>query len=424
MRRNEKVAVAIDKIWRSYNKEQMWEGYELLRQVSNEGDADACCYLGRCHLGEEFVWCGGGFPVDEELASRLIKESVRRGSADGVLCALRSGDLSLAVQKTMPFVSLEDAFNAVMLQAQEGDAFSLYMIGNAMFYGDYLVICGDKESNKYDSLEEYNAFAYPIAADYYEKSFDHGLAVAFGNYRTIYEAGFADIDDEIYEAYLKQLADTGDPLTCNDYGKWLEDEYDDAESAFHYYLMAVERGDFQSAYNVATCYGRGYGVDEDLGKAFENYMLAAEAGHAKAQFQIGNFYFEGRGNVVQDYAKAVVWLNKAYHNMDEEDSWQPAAELAVCYQNGWGTFQDDDIAFRFLSEIEENGVLEEVWEPLDAMVLNALGVAYGFGRGTEQNISQAIEYFDLAIEYDSEDAKRNRACFKKTIFGKWKMVKE
>ena len=55
MRRNEKVAVAIDKIWRSYNKEQMWEGYELLRQASNEGDADACCYLGRCHLGEEFV---------------------------------------------------------------------------------------------------------------------------------------------------------------------------------------------------------------------------------------------------------------------------------------------------------------------------------------------------------------------------------
>ncbi|WP_336618000.1 hypothetical protein [Bacteroides acidifaciens] len=421
MKHSETVAVAIDKIWKSYDKEQMWEGYELLRQAAEKGDADACCYLGRCHLGEEFVWCGAEFPVDEELASRLIKESVRLGSADGVLCALRTGNLSPAVRKTMPFASLEEAFMTVQQQAQEGDAFSQYMVGNVLFYGDYLVIRGDEESRKYNSEDEYYAFAYPIATQYYENSFDNGLPAAFGNYRTIYESGLADIDEEVYENYLKQLADTGDPLTCNDYGKWLEDEYDDAEGAFHYYSMAVERGDVQSAYNVAVCYGTGYGVDEDLDKAFENYMIAAQAGNAKAQFQIGNFYFEGRGNIAQDYAKAVVWLNKAYQNMDAEDSWQPAAELAICYQNGLGTFQDDAAAFGFLSEIEENDMLGEVWEPLDAMVLNALGVAYGFGRGTEQDIPQAIEYFDRAIEYDSDEAKRNKACFKKTLFGGWKM---
>lgn len=421
MKHSETVAVAIDKIWKSYDKEQMWEGYELLRQAAEKGDADACCYLGRCHLGEEFVWCGAEFPVDEELASRLIKESVRLGSADGVLCALRTGNLSPAVQKTMPFASLEEAFTAVIQRAQEGDAFSQYMVGNVLFYGDYLVIRGDEERRKYNSEDEYYAFAYPIAANYYENSFKNDLPAAFGNYRTIYESGLVDIDEEVYENYLKQLADTGDPLTCNDYGKLLEDEYDDAEGAFHYYSMAVERGDVQSAYNVAVCYGTGYGVDEDLDKAFENYMIAAEAGNAKAQFQIGNFYFEGRGNIAQDYAKAVVWLNKAYQNMDAEDSWQPAAELAVCYQNGLGTFQDDDTAFEFLSEIEENDMLGEVWEPLDAMVLNALGVAYGFGRGTKQDIPQAIEYFDRAIEYDSDEAKRNKACFKKTLFGGWKM---
>lgn len=421
MKHSEAVAVAIDKIWKSYDKEQMWEGYELLRQAAEEGDADACCYLGRCHLGEDFVWCGAEFPVDEEQASQLIKESVRRGSADGLLCALRTGNLSPAVQKTMPFASLEEAFMTVIQQAQAGDAFSQYVVGNAMFYGDYLVIRGDEESSKYGSEEEYNEFAYPIAAEYYENSFDNGLPAAFGNYRTIYESGLADIDDVVYEDYLKLLADTGDPLTCNDYGKLLEDEYDDAEGAFHYYSMAVERGDVQSAYNVAVCYGTGYGIDKDLDKAFENYMIAAKAGNAKAQFQVGNFYFEGRGNIAQDYAKAVIWLDKAYHNMDDEDSWQPAAELAICYQNGLGTFQDDDVAFEFLSEIEENDRLDEVWEPLDAMVLNALGVAYGFGRGTEQNIPQAIEYFDLAIEYDSEEAKRNKACFKKTLFGGWKM---
>ena len=64
-------------------------------------------------IWEEFVWCGAEFPVDEELASRLIKESVRLGSADGVLCALRTGNLSPAVRKTMPFASLEEAFMTV-----------------------------------------------------------------------------------------------------------------------------------------------------------------------------------------------------------------------------------------------------------------------------------------------------------------------
>ena len=168
MKHSEAVAVAIDKIWKSYDKEQMWEGYELLRQAAEEGDADACCYLGRCHLGEDFVWCGAEFLVDEEQASQLIKESVRRGSADGVLCALRTGNLSPAVQKTMPFASLEEAFTTVIQQAQAGDAFSQYVVGNAMFYGDYLVIRGEEENRKYNSEDEYYAFAYPIAAKYYE----------------------------------------------------------------------------------------------------------------------------------------------------------------------------------------------------------------------------------------------------------------
>ena len=421
MEHSEKVTVAIDKIWKSYNKEQMWEGYELLRQAAQEGDADAYCYLGRCHLGEEFVWCGAEFPVDVELASRFIKKSVCRGSSDGVLCALRTGVFSPDVEKTMPFASLKEAFEEVVQRAQAGDAFSQYMVGNVMFYGDYLLIYGEEESRKYGSLEEYEAFAYPIAEGYYEDSFDNGLAVAFGNYRTIYESDWGNADEGTFEEYLKQLADSGDPLTCNDYGKYLEDEYEDAEEAFRYYLMAVERGDIQSAYNVAVCYGSGNGVDEDLDKAFEYYMAAAEAGHAKAQFQVGNFYFAGRGNITQDYGKAVVWLDKAYRNMDAEDSWQPAAELAVCYQDGLGIVRDDVAAFKYLSEIEENEMLAEVWEPLDARVLNALGVAYGFGRGTKRNIPQAIAYFDLAIEYGSEEARRNRECFKKTFFGTWKV---
>ena len=48
--------------------------------------------------------------------------------------------------------------------------------------------------------------------------------------------------------------------------------------------MAYDKGDYLSAYNLATCYGRGYGVDENLDEAFRLYKEAAEAGNANARF--------------------------------------------------------------------------------------------------------------------------------------------
>lgn len=97
------VARAIQKIWLSHSPRQMREGFEMLRKASEAGDADAMCYFARCHLGESYVWSGAGFPVDEDLASDLLKKAVRLGSASAVLCALRNGKLSQDVAGEMPF---------------------------------------------------------------------------------------------------------------------------------------------------------------------------------------------------------------------------------------------------------------------------------------------------------------------------------
>ncbi|MDE5989155.1 MAG: sel1 repeat family protein [Duncaniella sp.] len=410
------VAKAIQKIWLSHSPRQMREGYEMLRKASEAGDADAMCYFARCHLGESYVWSGAGFPVDPDLASELISEAVGLGSATAVLCALRSGMFSPEMAEEMPFDSLREAYDEILSQAEDGDAFCLYMIGNVMFWGDYMLIDPDA-ADRFSTEEEYYRYAYPIAADFYQQSFEAGLSSGFGNYRTIYESGLADMDGNVFEEHMEMLAESGDPLVCNDYGKWLEDEYDDADHAFEYYRRAVELGDQKSAYNVGTCYGRGYGVDEDPDKAFEYYLIAAREGHPMAQFQVGNFYFEGRGSLPCDHSKAYRWLSMAHENEDcgEDTSWRAAAELGVLVQAGLGTAQDDVRAYRYLSEAEKH--LDEVWEPLDAMVLNALGLAYGFGRGTAENIDRAVGYFDRAIDYGSEEARANKARFKRSLFG-------
>lgn len=415
---DERVAKAVALIWTSFDPAAMQQGYELLTEAADEGDADACCYLGRCHLGESYVWAGGGFETDEETAAELIRESVAGGSAMGVLCALRTGDLTPAVRKEMPFASLREAFDTVVAQAEAGDPFSLYAVGNAWFWGDLLEIEGEKWAKRFRTEEAYNRHAYPIAARYYERSFACGLPNGFGNYRTIRESGLAQIDDSVFEGWLKRLAEQGNPLLTNDYGVLLETRYDDAAGAFACYRRAVELGDTESAYNVGVCYGRGYGVAQDLDKAYENYLLAAEAGHPKAQFQIGNFHFEGRGSIGRDYAEAVRWLERAYDNENSEDDFDAAVELALCYQSGLGCPRDDERAFELLEEIEER--IDEVWEPLDAQICNALGVAYAFGRGTEADIPYGIDWFDRAIELGSEAAARNKAQFKKGFFGGWK----
>ena len=297
------VTRAIDMIWKSFDPEEMKRGYALLERAAERGDADALCYLARCHMGEEYVWSGGGFETDEDKSSALLKESILKGSASGVLCALRNENLTPSVECDMPFGSLKEAYEEILRQARDGDAFCLYMAANVLFWGDYLVIEG--EADKYADVDEYYAFAYPLAAELYEKSFEAGLFAGFGNYRTIYESELGDIDSDRFESYFELLADGKDPMICNDYGKYLEDEYEDcAEEAFGYYKRAFDMGDAQSAYNVAVCYARGYGVEEDPDEAFRYYKIAAEAGHPRAQFAVGNFHFSGRGNVTRDYAEA------------------------------------------------------------------------------------------------------------------------
>lgn len=411
---------AIQKIWLSHSPRQMREGYEQLRKASEAGDADAKCFLAHCHLGESYAWSGAGFPVNEDLARELLCESVREGSALGVLCTLRNGFLTDGVVGEMPFASLREAYDEVMEQAEEGDAFSFYMIASVLYWGDYRRIAPD-ETGKFASETEYKRYAYPLAADYFQQSFQAGLSTGFTYYREIYFSGLADIEAEVFEEHMELLAESGDPIICNAYGKWLEDEYDDAIHAFEYYRRAVELGYQRSAYNVGECYGRGYGVDEDLDKAFEYYLIAARDNDPQAQFQIGNFYFEGRGNVPCDYVQAFRWLMQAYENdaCTEETSWKCAAELGVLVQNGLGTDSDDQLAYRYLAQAESH--LDEIREPLDALVLNALGVAYGFSRGTGEDLRRAVDYFDRAILYGSKDAEANRARFRRSFlgFGKW-----
>ncbi len=397
------VKTAVELIWSSFDRDEIRRGYAMLMQAAQQGDADALAFIARCFMGEEYVWPQAGFKVDDENASKLMQKSAMMGSATGVLCAARSANLTPSVERAMPFASFKEAFEEILGQAERGDAFCCYMVGNVYYWGDYLRVEPDY-AKQFKDENGYNAWAYPIAKEWYERSFDGGLCAGWGNYCNIRESGLCDIAQDVFEKYYLKLADIS-PVICNNYGYYLRTEKGDSYGGLLRYVEAARRGDPQAAYNAGHIYEAGEEVDENIDLAYQLYEMAAKCGHPAGQFEVGYYLFEGFGDVEQDYAKAVEWFEKAYQNpkCSETTRTQTAAYLGLCYQEGLGTVQDDDVAFEYLHEAGEN--IDNLWESITVKVLTALGVAYAFGRGTETDIELGYQYLEDAAKLGSEEAK-------------------
>ena len=397
------VKTAVKLIWSSFDREKIRQGYAMLMQAAQQGDADALAFIARCFMGESYVWPQAGFKADDENASKLMQKSAMMGSATGVLCAARSANLTPSVERAMPFASFKEAFEEILGQAERGDAFCCYMVGNVYYWGDYLRVEPDY-AKQFKDENGYNAWAYPIAKEWYERSFDGGLCAGWGNYCNIRESGLCDIAQDVFEKYYLMLADIS-PVICNNYGYYLRTEKGDSYGGLLRYVEAARRGDPQAAYNAGHIYEAGEEVDENIDLAYQLYEMAAKCGHPAGQFEVGYYLFEGFGDVEQDYAKAVEWFEKAYQNpkCSETTRTQTAAYLGLCYQEGLGTVQDDDVAFEYLHEAGED--IDNLWESITVKVLTALGVAYAFGSGTETDIELGYQYLEDAAKLGSEEAK-------------------
>lgn len=416
------IKTAVKLIWSSFDREAIRQGYAMLMQAAQQGDADAMAFIARCFMGEEYVWPQAGFKTDEANASKLMQKSAMLGSATGVLCAARSGNLTPSVERGMPFASFKEAFEEILTQAERGDAFCCYMVGNVYYWGDYLRVEPDF-AKQFKDENGYNAWAWPIAREWYERSFDGGLCAGWGNYCKIYESGLCEIKLDTFEKYYLKLADIS-PVICTNYGYYLRTQKGDAMGGLQRYVDAASKGDPQGAYNAGHIYEAGEEVEENIGLAYQLYEMAANGGLAQGQFEMGYYHFEGCGDAEQDYAVAVEWFEKAYGNPKcaEDTKAQSAAYLGLCYQEGLGVVQDDEVAFEYLHEAGEG--VEHLWESIQCKVFTALGVAYAFGRGTETDVELGCRYLEDAVELGSEEAKEYIDYINSSEFGEYERAKE
>ena len=156
-------------------------------------------------------------------------------------------------------------------------------------------------------------------------------------------------------------------------------------------LLKFSKNNTLFYYQLAQCYESGYGTQKDELKAFQLYKKDADSDYHSSfsSAKVGIMYYEGKC-VKQDYNLAVKYLKVAC----DGNCYEPYAliYLGACYLNGWGTEEDDKLAFELLTKAKSLPSAK-YW----------LGVIYYNGLGVEKDYVKAYEFIkESATNYHRE----------------------
>ena len=117
------VDKAIEDLYYCCDNDRAKAAAEALFQSTKEGDGDACYFLSRCFSGSCYSWEYHPFEENEAAAYAMLRESVAKGSAVGVLGAIRMDMLTPDMRESMPFESTQAAWDVVYEKAEAGCPF-------------------------------------------------------------------------------------------------------------------------------------------------------------------------------------------------------------------------------------------------------------------------------------------------------------
>lgn len=323
---SDKTERGIELVWMQYDQLKCSEGRRLLEEAAEAGDADALCFLGRTYMGYQYVWRHSGLSEDEALGEAMMRDSIAMGSACGVLIGIRCGVLTPQVQATMPFNSLEEAWDIVYKKAEAGHPYCQYIIGNTYFWWDFFGIKGIDPIEKYQSKKKANQVTAKLAEEWFERAVAGGLSNALDNLQALYEGAIGYKGDKKKRREItRRGAEAGFPYTMYVYGWDLYRQGKFAE-AYEYVRRASDMGQVEAnvLYGHFLLRGKGMKRDEKAGLAL---LLAAQEAEAEEYKktgerlmswregallyeELGAVYAEGR-IVEKDEEKALVFYKAA-----------------------------------------------------------------------------------------------------------------
>jgi localization factor PodJL len=157
---------------------------------------------------------------------------------------------------------------------------------------------------------------------------------------------------------------------------------------------AAANGDPAAAFEIASRFADGRGVQQNLAEAAVWFERAAAKGLVPAQFRLGGLYEKGLGvkknldTARQLYtAAADAGHGKAMHN------------LAVLYAEGIDGKPDYAAAARWFRKAADHGIIDSQYN---------LAILYARGIGVETNPAEAFKWFALASRQGDRDAAKKR----------------
>lgn len=196
----------------------------------------------------------------------------------------------------------------------------------------------------------------------------------------------------------------------------------DNDNAFRCFLTAAHKGNRIGMSNLAVFYENGLGTPKNISEAFRWMKQSAEAGHEDAKYFLARYYKNGLGTV-QDLTQAEFWASRVSQNSSQ---WQNAQNLleeirrqkaeaasddgGADVDRGVAYFQqkDNDNAFRYFLTAAQKG---------NRIGMSNLAVFYENGFGTPKNISEAFRWMKRSAEAGHEDAKYFLALYYKNGLG-------
>ena len=401
---------AVEDIYYCYDVNRAVSAVQSLMEAANSGDGDASYLLSRCLSGPNYSWDFHPFREDEEGANFFIVQSIRQGSAAGVLGAMRCGMLTPEMEEAMPFANLQEAWDVIYQKAQAGSLFCQNMIGNTYYWGDMVRIEG-RGPDTFENIEDYRAYLREMtlaSIPWFEKAFRGGMGFAGRNLRNLYQDGEEATgippQPEKAQEIVRLGAELGYPEWQYDlgYDLYYKNQYEEAVSWFR---KSWEQGHLYACLYLGLAYREGEGVPQDIQKTIQLWTQGAAFPRDRNCSQmLGYLFFSGTYGAPVDYARGVQLMEQAV----ERGSFWQAAPLAVCYLTGKGCQKDYARAKWLLDNTPEERHIPEWYY--------GMGLMYAEGLGVPEDIKRGVEYLQ---ESDYPDAKEALLRYKKNFFGKW-----
>lgn len=270
----------------------------LKKAVSTDSDGDACCLLAQCLRGRQYVWTGHHFPKDDSQAQRLLCQSVQRGSALGMLTAIRCGELRYRLQDEMTIENLQKSFDIVLEKADGGEPYCQYIIGNVYLQHDFMRIEG-KTRDSFSSEAEFNLYMsgnISKCENWFWKAFHNRIFFAADSLNRYYTYGSMPYVLPAPEK-AKNLLRIGAETGCPSYQYILAGELEKAgqkAAALRWYKAAAEGGEPDAWYHVGRFYEEGDIVRKDLNSAIHYYEIGESHGESISRSRLDTLLYRGR----------------------------------------------------------------------------------------------------------------------------------